>query len=376
MKLFSKLTLCGAFLLGAVVATEAQDVRFSQYYAAPLRLNPAMIGMFEGNIRVGLNYRSQWGAVLNKAYKSFAATGDMKFAVGQNDYAAAGISAMTDFSGTGNYNTTEVYFGGSFHKKLTKSRRGFRFREFESYLIAGAQVGFGQRSIKPENLTFSQQWDPDQGIYDQGTYSGEALETIHSRMYFDGNAGLMWAASMGKRNNMYLGMGVYHLNRPNISLFRLPVGGPAPDSTLITTERLYMRWVAHAGGEVQIGGSKSPISLVPGVVTMFQGPSLEINGGLSMRYQAPSYDDFAFRIGVWTRFANRLDAFQSVTAKVAPESVMFLVGLDYRTFQLGLSYDLAVSTLRSPLNGRGAMEVSLFYRFDRDLKRAQGCPTF
>src|SRR5215207_4039322 len=40
----------------------AQDPQFSQFYAAPLYLNPAMAGA-TGQARAGINYRNQWPAI-------------------------------------------------------------------------------------------------------------------------------------------------------------------------------------------------------------------------------------------------------------------------------------------------------------------------
>src|SRR6478736_4840674 len=40
----------------------AQDPQFSQFYAAPLYLNPALTGS-TGQARAGLNYRNQWPAI-------------------------------------------------------------------------------------------------------------------------------------------------------------------------------------------------------------------------------------------------------------------------------------------------------------------------
>lgn len=381
MRLLTKLSLCGALVLGAASAMDAQDVRYSQYYSAPLRLNPAMIGMFEGKVRVGINYRSQWGAVLNKAYKSFAATGDVKIPVAKHDYFAAGLTAMTDFSGVGNYNTTEVNVGAAFHKKLNKARRGYSFNKFESSLIAGVQLGFGQRRVNWDNLTYSNQWDPDNGTYDPTQYSGEDQPVRAARTYVDINAGLMWAATFGKRRSLYLGGAVHHVNRPDISLFALPAQDSMGNSIGTGKEPLYMRWVAHAGGEILLGQNKSPMSLLPGLVAMVQGPSTELSLGLSLRYQAPSYDDFAFRLGVWTRIANQLLVPDTTGVGVdsytfSPDAVIFMFGMDYKTLQLGLSYDLSVSSIKTATNGRGAMEVSLFYRFGYDGKRPQGCPVF
>ena len=40
----------------------AQDPQFSQFYAAPLYLNPAFAGS-TGQARVGMNYRNQWPSI-------------------------------------------------------------------------------------------------------------------------------------------------------------------------------------------------------------------------------------------------------------------------------------------------------------------------
>ena len=53
-----------------------QDVHFSQFYASPLTLNPANAGIFDGDLRMTANYRSQWGTV-SKAYSTMAASVDM-----------------------------------------------------------------------------------------------------------------------------------------------------------------------------------------------------------------------------------------------------------------------------------------------------------
>jgi hypothetical protein len=40
----------------------AQDPHFSQFFASPLTLNPALTGKFDGVLRVAGNYRDQWPA--------------------------------------------------------------------------------------------------------------------------------------------------------------------------------------------------------------------------------------------------------------------------------------------------------------------------
>ena len=60
-KILSTLTVCVA-LAGAL---NAQDPNFSQFFASPLSLNPALTGKFDGSFRVAGNYRNQWPTINN-----------------------------------------------------------------------------------------------------------------------------------------------------------------------------------------------------------------------------------------------------------------------------------------------------------------------
>jgi len=46
-------------------AAKAQDPGFSQFFASPLTLNPALTGKFNGIVRVAGNYRNQWPSINN-----------------------------------------------------------------------------------------------------------------------------------------------------------------------------------------------------------------------------------------------------------------------------------------------------------------------
>ena len=49
---------------------KAQDVQYSQFYAAPLYLNPALTGGSELT-RIGVNYRNQWPG-LDQSFNSYS----------------------------------------------------------------------------------------------------------------------------------------------------------------------------------------------------------------------------------------------------------------------------------------------------------------
>ena len=383
MKIFKNIakSLALTFMIGAgLVSTEevqAQDARFSQYYSAPMRVNPAMTGLFDGNWRVGINYRTQWGAILGKAYNSYSANAEYKMPVSKNDYFSIGFTATGDKAGSSGYGQMDAAFSASYIKRLSKSRKRYGRNQTESFLAVGGQVGFGQRGVNWGDLTFSTQYQLDDNSYDRGINSGESYNVRSNKLYPDVSLGLLWYATFSKRKSVYVGGSIYHINRPDISLFNEAPRDSAGNVIGTPVERLYTRAVLHAGGEVQVGGALSPISLLPGVVAMFQGPSMEVNYGISLRYKQAKYDDFAFKIGVWHRLSNRV-ALTGATdqSKIGMDALVIMMGLDYQNLQFGFSYDATLSSLQQQVNGRGALEFSLIYTNNSDLKHRSGCPTF
>ncbi|MBK6997474.1 MAG: type IX secretion system membrane protein PorP/SprF [Lewinellaceae bacterium] len=69
-----------SFLMTVLSTTlSAQDKHFTQFYAAPLSLNPALTGAMEGSYRVGTIYRDQWRKVLDNPIKTFSMFADLRF---------------------------------------------------------------------------------------------------------------------------------------------------------------------------------------------------------------------------------------------------------------------------------------------------------
>ncbi len=76
--------------------SQAQDAQFSQFYANPLFLNPALAGFTECG-RVNLNYRNQWPALAN-AYITYSASYDQNLPSINSGF---GVLAMSDRQGDG-----------------------------------------------------------------------------------------------------------------------------------------------------------------------------------------------------------------------------------------------------------------------------------
>src|SRR5919205_4044869 len=95
-KLICTVSICVWLGFGAT----AQDPNFSQFFASPLTLNPALTGKFDGVFRVAGNYRNQWPTI-NNAYTTATVSFDagiMKNRISEVDQFGVGIMGFTDKS--------------------------------------------------------------------------------------------------------------------------------------------------------------------------------------------------------------------------------------------------------------------------------------
>src|ERR1700712_4128378 len=116
--LFSFLLLASSYEVGA------QDLHFSQYFNAPLLVNPANTGFNpDFDYRLGGNYRNQWTTVSNNPYKTMSVWADAqlfnnKF---ENSWVGIGGAFLQDVAGSGNLKSTKGFASIAYHQLL-----GFR----------------------------------------------------------------------------------------------------------------------------------------------------------------------------------------------------------------------------------------------------------
>src|SRR4249920_776622 len=118
-----KKLLLTLLLLSTIVSVSlAQDPNFSQFFASPLTLNPALTGKFDGNFRVAGNYRNQWPSI-NNAFVT--KTGSADFHLLRNnlpeiDRWGFGVLFMNDQNGNGALRTNQFSLSTAYHKGLNK----------------------------------------------------------------------------------------------------------------------------------------------------------------------------------------------------------------------------------------------------------------
>lgn len=343
------------FMMLSSQQVNAQDPHFSQFYMAPLHLNPAMTGVFEGNFRVNANYREQWTSALgSNPFRTIGASFDFRKNIVKGDYMAVGISGMRDEAGESFFTQNRGHLSLSYLKQLG----GSRYSDQVQYLVAGGQIGVGQNSINAGNLWFSSQFDDNSVSVNQNASNNEANLTGSSDMFLDFNAGILWYALLDDNASIYVGGALNHLNAPQVSLY---------DNG---NETLYSRWVGHAGGEIPL---TNELSLLPAIAVMGQGPSFQTNFGTNFRYSNHDWREVAIRAGLWVRLAG---AEKADGGSILNDAFIVSAILEMERVNVGISYDINASSLKLATQSRGAFELSMTYINPAKRRFKIKCPKF
>src|SRR6186713_1207143 len=130
--MYTSMKFAGVLMLLSVLTVTAQDPQFSQFYAAPLYLNPALAGS-TGQARAGINYRNQWPAI-DANFTTMSAYFDYFI-----EDARSGVGVIINRDLEGLAGLRSLYLGLQYSYELQISKTiGFR---------PGAQVALYNRDI-------------------------------------------------------------------------------------------------------------------------------------------------------------------------------------------------------------------------------------
>ena len=365
MKKFSFLLLS---LIVSLTAT-AQDIHYSQFYMAPLQLNPALTGVMNCQQRLGGSYRDQWASVLrNKAFQTYSVAYDAKIPVGRYDYFGLGGSLWGDKAGSLDFRSTMLSMNVAYSKKMGG------YRKKANYLSMGAKVGLAQRGLNLLDARWGNQ-NNGRGEYDGTLASNEQLFGANGRdnfLFADVSAGLLWFSVFDENNNFYFGGAYDHINRANQSFTKDIL---TPVAIKAANVPLNSKFTIHAGGEFH---TSDRITMLPGAVVLLQGTNMEINAGASFRFLLGGLRNSTegIQFGAWTRLANKVGADGKTGGGILMDAIILSTRFDYSQFSLGFSYDLNTSSLRPASHGNGGFEFALQYKICGPEKRNVYCPNF
>jgi len=334
----------------------AQDQNFTQFYASPLLLNPALTGAYSGKIRLGTHYRDQWRGALDDPYVTFGGFVDVKFPLElgskYQDAVAIGLMFFNDRVPGIDFSTNQMALSASFHKALDFDNRQF--------LMGGIQFGLAQRNINYEDLTFDDQFNSIDG-YTLNT--GEFLPA-NNFSYSDFAVGVNYVFAPKKRTLYNVGFAMHHVLEPDVSFFSSLAD---PDNGVdFEDSPLFRKYSVQLSAQFPVSNR---MSLVPRLLVASQGPHLGATVGTNLRYQLNDWSGNAIQFGTWLRpvrdveNAPRLDA------------IVFLVGLEISNVLFGLSYDVNLDDVVNYQQGQGAFEFSIIYLGEYDNESIL-CPSF
>ena len=311
----------------------AQDIHFSQFANSPMNINPGLNGVFGGDMRFIGNYRRQWAAV-PIPYTTFSGSAENKFyfAKGKYDRFVTG-GLLINFDRQGSLNLTSVTAGIPISLTMPLSK--------SSFVTLGITPALGQRSFGTNHLTFDAQfvdcfYDPAADTRENQLFQSSSLN------YFDLSSGINFRfQSPTKRSKVDIGGGVFHLNQPKHNFW-----GQNDDV------RLYARTALSTHGILQV---RPTVDLVGMALHQRQGGYREWVFGLGGRYHLNR------KVGQELAIQGAVNFRSRYTDAVIPTLEVL-----WKTWQLGLSYDINTSAWRNlATSGRGGPELSLIYRLYR-----------
>lgn len=325
-KIFLLFTLGFSLQLG-----KTQDFHLSMYDAGPLFLNPAMTGLFEGDWRVHLQYRTQWKAVNFKPYNTALLSFDMPYKKW-----GFGAQIMNARAGIGNYNALQLILSAAYTVPLTANKA--------HNLSIGVQAGGTQKSVEYQLYTFNNQYVTSQGGGFDNTLNTNESFASNKLIIPAANAGILYYyAKQQSKINPFIGLSSFNLLMPNESFFS-------------ANNKLPMRHYLHTGVRVNI---TELFYLLPKLLIMKQGNANEQTLALDAGYFLKHGETYLLGGIVYRN----------------KDAAILSLGARKENYVAKISYDFNTSSLNPTSSGRGGFEISFTYiKMKEKPKEKKICP--
>jgi len=336
-----------------ITTVTAQDKHFTQFYASPLTLNPALSGSMEGKYRVGAIYRDQWRKVLENPIKTFSMAADLRFEANRRksteDAIGLGIMFFNDKVSVVDFSTTQIAVSLAYHKALGINE--------DQFLSIGIQGGLTQRNMNYGSLNFHDEFDGTTG------YTGTSNELLPANNFAfpDLNVGINYTSQFAGEGRFFAGASIHHILQPKVSFYEDPT-----NTTVKPGGKLYSKINAQISASIPFDRSNR-VSMQPRLLAALQGPHMEINAGTNFRFALGQYGGKAIHFGTWARPVRNDGEFGF-------DAVVALFGLEINSMLFGLSYDLNLGALQANQR-QGAFELSISYLGNYDNEKVL-CPKF
>lgn len=329
----------------------SQDAVFSQFYDQPLLRNPALAGIFTGDMRLTASYRNQWQSV-TIPYRTFGLSMEVKLPVNMvpDDNLTIGLQLFKDVAGTSEFSAVQILPAINYSLPLS--------RETNSYLSIAFMGGFLEQQFDPARLILNDQFVAfGNGSFSILPTSRQVLNNTNMN-YLDLSAGLSFNSTLRDDIDYYVGTGLFHITSPEAGFFdgnkiirnkKLAFNGglsiPVNEEDQLTLYGDYFRQYDHR----------------------FESAGMSVSQ-FGVLYTHDWYDVDDDRTALTLGLLYRMS-----------DAVIPVIRMELSQFVIGASYDVNISQLVVASRHRGGFELTLSYRgfFHNYSERRQVlCPRF
>jgi type IX secretion system PorP/SprF family membrane protein len=321
-------------LLAFVFNVKGQDLNFSQFYELPLLRNPALAGIFIGDIRVQSVYRNQWQSV-TVPFRTSGLSAEVNFPVNDyGHYVTTGLQILHDVAGDSKLSRVHVLPVLTYHAPINGD---------ELYISGSIMGGMVNSSFDPTGL----KWD-DQFVNGQYNPNITTRQVINQtgKNYFDIGGGLALSGPAGGAMDFYLGLGLFHANNPTIAFNTEDI-------------RLGRKWAFNGGLTIQTSDWDRLTFYGDYFLQKAGNPADSIVkvGGQNVFMMGGFYTTDLAQYDTDDKISLSLGAVYRWADAIAP-----VVRMDMKKWAVGLSYDINVSQLTMASGARGGFEFTLAYK--------------
>lgn len=319
-------------------STHAQDPIFSQFFAAPLTVNPAFAGNSDADWRVMVLRRNQWISSGVEPLNTTSISFDGKI-VKQRDndqnYIGAGVFFLQDYGLAGAYKSNSFNFAASSHISLDQDDR--------HSLAVGLSGSYSNTLIDFNQLTFAQQLSSSG--FNRTLPTNEAyLNSI--KPYYSASAGINYTFRT-ERASFDIGAAGYRFMRSARTALNDPNQLDPPRYNVSANFQSFVsdRMVLNAS-----------------TMFAFEKNINSYNMGVNLGHfigDETTEQPTIFNTGLWYR---------------QNEAVIPYIGLVYGNVQGGISYDINMSSGKNFVGPLKTFEFSLIFRTPQKRANPIPCP--
>ena len=302
--------------------TQAQDdIHFTQFNWIKTYLNPAMAGQIEnGNMHFAILFRDQSFTVTPNEYQTLM--GQMQTRFDLTSDLQLGLSALlsSDRAGDGNLRSDQLGMSAAMRFNLSGGKQ---------IISIGIQPMWIQR----------QYGDIGAFVLEEELQQGINTEVISNENYgyIDFNCGIAHEWNIDNTSQLVSGLSIQHLNNKH-------------ENSANVIDKYPLRLNVFSQYRKNIN---SHFSLIPRIHYQRSAVFQSIQFQTLARYKTDSRSPYVFNMGLGWRYKDALQ---------------FIIGIEYKSWNLSLAYDNNTSGLRAASGNISALEIGISYAYFRKKK--------